>query len=505
MNLPVSTSPEFATPEATAAAGRRVRRSAVRPVSSDYALQMLRTSLPLVLADTLSVVFSVATGAAALFLLGSLPVNHYPAVIGLVLSSVFVANTCFGLYPAAGLHPIRELQRLTVTSTLVNGILFVAAFAQLNSTSPYLPLFIVIWLIHVAITMPLRCFIRHYCRDQKWWGFDAVLIGCGTNPQDLAETLQRERRRGVRLTGFFSSNVEYWDVDFQLPENCAYLGPLDAVSDHVHDNKVYWAFVPQSSLNGRSLRSLCEEFRFSFPNLVVINDQHVLPGLWNETIEFENGVSGLRLREELLLTYPRLMKRMFDAIASGIGIMLLSPIFVAIAAVVRCTSKGPVIYGHKRIGIGGMHFKAWKFRTMVMGADKILEKYLNDHPELRAEWQKTQKLKHDPRITWVGKFLRASSLDELPQLWNVLKGEMSLVGPRPIVDNEVEKYADVYASYLRVKPGITGLWQISGRNDTTYEQRVSFDEYYVSNWSLWMDLYILGRTLKTVLLREGAY
>ncbi|MCL4112903.1 UNVERIFIED_CONTAM: hypothetical protein GTU68_004448 [Idotea baltica] len=199
------------------------------------------------------------------------------------------------------------------------------------------------------------------------------------------------------------------------------------------------------------------------------------------------------------------MKRAFDAVVSGLGLIVLAPLFLLITVFVRCTSKGAVIYGHKRIGIGGAHFKAWKFRTMVSGADAVLEKYLRDHPEQKDEWQKTQKLKNDPRITSIGHFLRASSLDELPQLWNVLKGEMSLVGPRPIVDNEVEKYADVFRSYLRVKPGITGLWQISGRNDTTYEQRVSFDNYYVSNWSLWMDIYILGRTLKTVLLREGAY
>ena len=143
---------------------------------------------------------------------------------------------------------------------------------------------------------------------------------------------------------------------------------------------------------------------------------------------------------------------------------------------------------------------------MVPNADQRLEQHLEKHPELREEWEKDHKLKNDPRvIPGVGQFLRKCSIDELPQLWNVLCGEMSLVGPRPIVTAEVEKYNDVFPLYLKVIPGITGLWQISGRNNTTYDRRIQLDAYYVRNWSPWLDLYILFRTVKTVLLREGAY
>jgi lipopolysaccharide/colanic/teichoic acid biosynthesis glycosyltransferase len=142
---------------------------------------------------------------------------------------------------------------------------------------------------------------------------------------------------------------------------------------------------------------------------------------------------------------------------------------------------------------------------MYVDADRVLEKCLAENADLRAEWQANHKLRRDPRITWIGRWLRLTSLDELPQIWNVLCGEMSLVGPRPIVDAEIEKYAEQFESKRQVVPGMTGLWQISGRNNTTYAERVEYDAYYVRNWSLWFDLYILATTPRVVLFREGAY
>ena len=142
---------------------------------------------------------------------------------------------------------------------------------------------------------------------------------------------------------------------------------------------------------------------------------------------------------------------------------------------------------------------------MVPNAYEVLDEYLKKHPELSAEWLRDQKLKNDPRVTAVGRFLRKTSLDELPQLWNVIKGDMSLVGPRPIVDGEILRYGDRFRTYARVRPGITGLWQVSGRNNTTYEERVGFDDYYVRNWSVWLDFYILVKTVSVVVTGYGAY
>jgi Undecaprenyl-phosphate galactose phosphotransferase WbaP len=178
---------------------------------------------------------------------------------------------------------------------------------------------------------------------------------------------------------------------------------------------------------------------------------------------------------------------------------------VIIAVSILADSGGPIIFRQTRIGRNGRKFQVYKFRTMLPNADQVLQDYLNKSPELRAEWLATHKLKHDPRVTRLGSFLRKSSLDELPQIWNIFTGDMGLVGPRPIVDAEVEKYGKCFELYKQVRPGLTGLWQVSGRNDTTYERRVELDEYYVRNRSLKLDLEILLKTVSVVLNKDGAY
>ena len=182
----------------------------------------------------------------------------------------------------------------------------------------------------------------------------------------------------------------------------------------------------------------------------------------------------------------------------------LTLIGVIALAIVLETGR-PVLYRQTRIGRGGGEFRIFKFRSMVADADEVLRHYLDQHPELRAEWQATRKLKDDPRITRVGRFLRRTSLDELPQLFNVIRGDMSLVGPRPIVESEKNLYGKDYSYYMRTKPGMTGLWQVSGRNDLSYDERVMLDTYYARNWSVWLDIYLLSRTLFAVVFCRGSY
>ena len=197
--------------------------------------------------------------------------------------------------------------------------------------------------------------------------------------------------------------------------------------------------------------------------------------------------------------------RLLDLLLIFLALPILAPLIICIALAIKLDSKGGVFYRQSRIGKGRRAFKVIKFRTMVEKADEILSKFLEENPELLEEWMLNHKLKEDPRITRVGRILRKISLDELPQLINVVKGEMSLVGPRPIVSEEIERYRDRFQYYTQVRPGITGLWQVSGRNDIDYDQRVRFDEYYVRNRSIWMNLYILIRTALVVIRRQGAY
>ena len=184
---------------------------------------------------------------------------------------------------------------------------------------------------------------------------------------------------------------------------------------------------------------------------------------------------------------------------------ILLPIFLLVGSLVKLSSHGPVFFAHRRIRRSSAFFSMWKFRTMCVNSAEVLEDHLAKHPEARAEWNKTHKLRNDPRITRLGRFLRRYSLDELPQVWNVLTGTMSLVGPRPIVAAEVERYKESFACYCRVKPGLTGLWQVSGRSELSYDQRVALDCEYVERWSLWRDFKIMLKTFASVVNQEGAY
>jgi exopolysaccharide production protein ExoY len=200
-----------------------------------------------------------------------------------------------------------------------------------------------------------------------------------------------------------------------------------------------------------------------------------------------------------------LSKRAFDFFFAALGLIILSPLFALAAVMVKCNSQGPVFYFQRRIGYDGRRFNCLKFRTMVVDADAQLQRLLDQSDLARAEWAATEKLRYDPRITRVGQILRLSSVDELPQLINVLRGEMSLVGPRPIVEREIPKYREKFYDYRRARPGITGLWQVSGRNDVSYEMRTELDQKYVRTWTLLGDIAIILRTFGVVLSAKGCY
>jgi len=198
-------------------------------------------------------------------------------------------------------------------------------------------------------------------------------------------------------------------------------------------------------------------------------------------------------------------KRIFDVIIASITLIVFLPLFACVVLLLKLTDPGPVIFRHIRVGQGGRRFACFKFRSMVLDSDKVLKALLESDPAARKEWDRTQKLANDPRITPLGKFLRQSSLDELPQLINVIRGDMSLVGPRPIVPSELTRYGDKLSLYLQARPGITGIWQVSGRNDCGYDRRIEMDANYVRNWRFSTDFVILLRTLGAVLAQRGSY
>lgn len=232
---------------------------------------------------------------------------------------------------------------------------------------------------------------------------------------------------------------------------------------------------------------------YGFSNEQVINEVIVEN---NDTID----------NKKVRVNIEKGIKRLVDIIAGLVGTILLIPITICIyiAKKILKEDDGPIFYDHLRIGKDGKHFKLYKYRSMIVGADEILKEYLAENEEARIEFEKNQKLKNDPRITKLGNFLRKTSLDEFPQFINVLKGDMSLVGPRPIVDREVELFGDKMKTVHSVRPGLTGYWAANGRSDTTYEQRVEMEAYYAENFSLLLDIKIIFKTIKSVIKKEGA-
>lgn len=223
-----------------------------------------------------------------------------------------------------------------------------------------------------------------------------------------------------------------------------------------------------------------------------------MPSIWRDGSLIGKQVEPTGLFSERL-------KRVFDIISAAFTIISLSPILAVVAICVKISDRGPIFYTHERIGKNGCKFKCLKFRTMRLDGDRIFNKFLAENPAAEREWATTRKLKQDPRVFPFGGVLRRTSLDELPQLLNIVKGEMSVVGPRPVTEPELERYGSARAEYLSVRPGLTGLWQISGRNDVSYEERVSLDRWYVRNRNMLLDLKIIAVTARIVFFQKGSY
>lgn len=220
-----------------------------------------------------------------------------------------------------------------------------------------------------------------------------------------------------------------------------------------------------------------------------------------KTTSFNPSSSTTKIQEKRLTA-----KRIFDLVVSLTVLTLGFPLILLIALLVAITSKGPIIYSHMRIGRGGKPFRIYKFRTMHQNADQHLQEYLSKNPDALTEWNNNYKLQRDPRVTSIGRFLRITSLDELPQFFNVLKGDLSIVGPRPVLKEEIDRfYGPIAHKVLSVRPGITGLWQVSGRSYLSYSDRVALDEEYVDRQSMWFDLKLLVKTIPAILRRHGAY
>lgn len=459
-------------------------------VRRQYAAQVFTTGLAVAAADVLSITLA-AIVTLSRYTQGSFAEHLTTIACVAFVVSVVLLFQCVGLYKP-GIHRVYEVRKLLFTiagaSLLAATHLYVA-----GSTWQIMFCFLPIAAVLVPVT---RSFARGLLARHSWWGVRCFVFGADRRIESLYEQHVANATSGLKPIGFLQDSVP---ADCSKEITACFQGRAHRTSQAAITNGVSCALVHRDDRDDNDIHRFIEQHLQGFARVIIVHDDPRLPSLWSL------GAAGHSIEDNLLKSSAQFVKRGIDVTVSVAALVLGFPLFVVLALWIKLTSAGPVFFGHTRIGKDGRYFKAWKFRSMVTNANEVLQKHLDDSPELRAEWEATFKLQNDPRITSAGRFLRKTSLDELPQLWNVLVGEMSLVGPRPIVEDEIERYKDTHRSYMRVRPGITGFWQVSGRNLTTYDRRVQLDEFYVRNWSLWFDLYILCRTVKTVLLREGAF
>ncbi|WGE83402.1 undecaprenyl-phosphate galactose phosphotransferase WbaP [Actinobacillus equuli] len=432
-----------------------------------------------------------------------LPSDELQEVIFTHLFLSFVGVSWFGIrlrhytYRKPFWLELKEVIRTILILAIIELAIF--AFSKL-----YLSRYLwgITWVL-VLISLPLiRVVIRNILRRIGIYLKNTVIIGGGQNALDSYNALISEPYLGFKVKAFI---VNYAMSDLRLLN----------ISVIEESNKATWASLIKQSdqiiiaLEDHEIEARDKWLRYfskhNYRSVSVIPTLRGLP-LYSTDMSFlfSYEVMLLRVNNNLAKRSSRILKRSMDILGSLALIIGLSPLLVTLYILIK-KDGGNAIYGHRRIGQNGKPFDCLKFRSMVVNSKEVLEELLAKDAEARAEWEKDFKLKNDPRVTKIGAFIRKTSLDELPQLFNVLKGEMSLVGPRPIVADELARYEEDVDYYLMAKPGMTGLWQVSGRNDVDYETRVYFDSWYVKNWSLWNDIAILFKTITAVRKRAGAY
>ncbi|HBR1986287.1 TPA: undecaprenyl-phosphate galactose phosphotransferase WbaP [Klebsiella pneumoniae] len=465
-------------------------------------------SISLALSDFVSFTISIYLAIAILSVSANPSESTFNIgqIDGWILLHWLLAVCCVGWYSIRLRHyfyrktfwfELKEILRTLVIFAIIE--IAVIAFTTWSFSRA---LWVITWIFILLLVPFSRILTKYLLNKLGYWQRDTWIIGSGNNAIEAYKAIISEQNLGLKIIGFIAS-----EGGVRAGET---INGIKVISNDIdwlrgEDKKTQFIVAVeshQSEMRNSWLRNfMIQGFRY----VSVIPTLRGMPlDSTDISFIFSHEVMIFRVQQNLAKLSSRTLKRLFDIIASIAIIILLSPVLLYISRQVK-KDGGPAIYGHERIGKDGKPFKCLKFRSMVTNSKDVLNELLQNDPEAKREWDTTFKLKNDPRITKIGAVLRRTSLDELPQLFNVLKGEMSLVGPRPIITAELERYNEEVDYYLLSKPGMTGLWQVSGRSDVDYETRVYLDAWYVKNWSMWNDIAILFKTVGVVLKKDGAY
>lgn len=411
-----------------------------------------------------------------------------------------------GLYPGIMIPAADQVKKYTISTffgfSVITSFLLVSSLTQSNPAAflkrgsanvPILWAFILAFIFSVFLLPAFREFAKRIFCKRSWWGVPAVIYCTGNSADEVIEKLNKNKYLGYKPAVIIDASLKAPEIRNQIPA----FSPDQEIQKIIHNYNIKQAII--CDYHGE-ISSIMTSYRYT---IAVSKSQSSFTS--SQQLKDIAGIIGFASTHNLTFKTNLFLKRFMD-----VGLILffspiLLPVFLILIILTKLTSRGPVFYGHKRVGKNGREFKCWKFRSMCIDADKKLEEILANNPDMRAEWEKDRKFTNDPRVTKFGKFLRKTSLDELPQLINILIGQMSFVGPRPVTEPELEKYGKYRDYVLSVSPGLSGMWQTSGRSDTEYEERISLDSYYIQNWSIWLDIWILIKTVWVVIKGRGAY
>ena len=465
--------------------------------------QVFRTALPLVLADTTCLLLLHISSMFMVSTIVDITIPMQSAQIVWLCCGYSVFGIAFEVFPGTGVNPVRVLRNQLAT-VFATGTTLLAFCTLAGEVSFALFSTIALTLLGSFLSLPfIRSITRHWCVRLDWWGERAIVVGMSKKAMTVFRFQLDNAHLGLRPIGVVSENAsDYWAQN-ESADGVRFLGRTCDLLEIARSENCHWVIVVPDSENEAQRRrtlSVCS----LIPNLVLAECSMPAPNLWGTGFDVA-GLNGILIRDSLLRPFLRAAKRIVDVVGSATLLLLTCPLWIVVSLALYFSSPGRVLFHGERIGRGGKTFRQLKFRTMVHDSNRALKVHLQNNPAARDEWERTHKLRNDPRIIpGIGHFLRRWSLDELPQLWNVFRGDMSLVGPRPIVQDEIERFGTAFVLYARMRPGLTGLWQVSGRNRTTYEARIHLIVYYVRNWSLWLDYHILLRTLRAVVTGEGS-
>lgn len=389
-------------------------------------------------------------------------------------------------------------------------MLLLAGFAMYSMKLPFSRLWLLcVWIAAIPLLIVGRLIVRRICIQLNQWGSDVIIVGGRENVIESLYALISDRYNLYRIKRIYliggNTLISVDDLPQSLRHTPQDIIPSQSILSLLEANDHDMMIIAPDEHTALDIQTIISAAHQHNIDAAFVPPMGGLSMYGTETQHFF-GSHTVLLKPKRPVESPlnKSLKRTLDILGALAGIAaLMIPMLFVIYKIKK--DGGPAIYSQMRVGYQGKLFKCYKFRSMVLKSKEILENLLASDPAAKAEWDATFKLKNDPRITKIGHFIRKTSLDELPQLWNVLKGDMSLVGPRPIVEEELKYYGKNADEYLSAKPGLTGLWQVSGRNDVSYAYRVYLDRWYVTHWSLWIDLVIIIRTLGIMLTRSGAY